>query len=305
VYEQKMQVVEHQRFGNLRCLIVQDEPWFYAKDLATTLEYKDARKAVAYHVKEEQRCNYKALQALLEGRGLAPLPSGMQPHTVWVNEAGMYSLVLGSKLEAARAFKLWVCEDVLPSIRKHGFYVSPQPEVANELELHNAISRRLHNHHPGVRLSPGLGEYQVITLRTTEPVTLVDPYRQLIDVKVQKRESEGAVDIDLRKACAYKGYQGGQPDLIIHQRSGNYSGLALELKTPKGGGLVSPKQEKWLQDLRSAGYRCRVCDKLEEAVGLIDSFLRDARVCCWHCGKSYKSQKNLSRHLEKTHPNGV
>jgi anti-repressor protein len=153
-----MQVVEHQRFGNLRCLIVQDEPWFCAKDLAAALDYSDPRRTVFQHVKEKHTCTYKALQALLAGEGVTPSPSGVQPQTVWVNEAGMYSLVLGSKLEAARAFKLWVCEDVLPSIRKHGCYVCPQPDVANELELHNAISRHLHNHHPGVRVPPGLGE---------------------------------------------------------------------------------------------------------------------------------------------------
>jgi prophage antirepressor-like protein len=210
--------------------VVQGEPWFCAKDLATTLDYKDARKAVAYHVKEDQRCNHAALRALSEKGGLAPSFPTMHPQALWVNEAGLYSLVLGSQLEAAKAFRLWVCKDVLPSIRKHGYYVCPQPEVTNELQLHNAVSRHLHKRHPDVRVSPGLGEYQVITLRTSEPVTLVDPYGQLSDVRVQKRWSEGVVDIDLRKACAYKSYRGGQPDLIIHQRSGDFSGLALELK---------------------------------------------------------------------------
>jgi prophage antirepressor-like protein len=91
-------VIEHRRFGSLRMLVVRgDEPWFCGEDLATTLEYKDPKKAIAYHVKETQRCNYKALQALL-GEGVTPSPSGVQPQTVWVNEAGMYSLILGSQL---------------------------------------------------------------------------------------------------------------------------------------------------------------------------------------------------------------
>jgi prophage antirepressor-like protein len=68
----RMQVIEHRRFGSLRTLVVRGEPWFYAKDLATTLEYKDIKKAIAYHVKERQRCNYKALQALLEGGAWRP-----------------------------------------------------------------------------------------------------------------------------------------------------------------------------------------------------------------------------------------
>jgi prophage antirepressor-like protein len=198
----RMQVIEHRRFGSLRMLVVRgDEPWFCGEDLATTLEYKDPKKAIAYHVKETQRCNYKALQALLEGRGLAPLPSGMQPHTVWVNEAGAYSLVFGSKLEAAKAFKDWLCEEVLPSIRKHGQYVCPRVEVHNERQLHDEVVKHLRSHHKGVRISPGLGEIQVSM-------------------------NAGVVVADRRLECWSKGYQKGQPDLILHQRSGNFSGLA-------------------------------------------------------------------------------
>jgi hypothetical protein len=272
--------------------------------LAIALAYKRSRDAIARHVEEKHQCEYKALEALLEGgRGMRP-PSEMQPQAIWVNEAGMYSLILGSKLEAAKAFKNWICEEVLPSIRKHGRYICPHVEVHNELQLHNAISEHWHKHHPGVRVSPGLGEYQLIKLKTTEPVMLVDPYNQLNGVKI-KNEFGGIVHIGLRKACAYKGYQGGQPDLIIHQRSGNFSDQALELKTPEGDGVVTPKQQKWLEDLRLAGYQARVCDNLEDAIGFIARFLRNARVCCLHCGSSFKSRKNLERHLERMRPDGI
>jgi hypothetical protein len=107
---------------------------------------------------------------------------------------------------------------------------------------------------------------------------------------------------DRRLECWSKGYQKGQPDLILHQRSGNFSGLAIELKTPTGLGIVSAEQREWLDDMRLAGYRAEVCDDLQETIGLIDDFLRNARVCCRHCGNSLQSQKTLERHLEKMHP---
>jgi prophage antirepressor-like protein len=186
-----MQVVPHSRFGNLHCIVVNGEPWFCAKDLAAALAYKKPRNAVADHVDEKHRCTYKALQQLLQKGPMAGPSLEMHPHPVFVSEAGMYPLVLGSKLEAAKAFKDWVCEDALPSIRKHGRYICPHVEVHNELQLHNAISEHLHKHHPGVRVSPGLGEYQVIKLKTTEPATLVDPYNQLNGVKIEKKEFGG------------------------------------------------------------------------------------------------------------------
>jgi prophage antirepressor-like protein len=155
-----MQVVPHSRFGNLRCIVVNGEPWFCAKDLAVALAYSDPRRSVAQHVKEKHKCTYKALHSPLEGEGVSPSPFGMQPHAVWVNEAGRFSLVLASKLETAKAFKDWVCEDVLPSIRKHGRYVCPHAEVHNERELHDEVVKHLRSHQAGVRVSPGLGRFK-------------------------------------------------------------------------------------------------------------------------------------------------
>jgi hypothetical protein len=163
---------------------------------------------------------------------------------------------------------------VLPSIRKWGRYVCPQVEVHSERQLHDEVVKHLRSHHAGVRVSPGLGEIQVTA------------------------NAGGVVVADRRLECWSKGYQKGQPDLIIHQRSGNFSGLAVELKTPTGRGIVSAEQQQWLDDMRLAGYQAAVCDDLQETIGLIDSFMRKARVCCRHCGNSFKTKKNLERHLE-------
>jgi prophage antirepressor-like protein len=156
-----MQVIQHHRFGKVHCLAVDGEPWFCGRDLAAALAYKKPQKAFADHVEGKHRCSYKALAALLEGGSVLGHPSGMQPHAIWVSEPGMFSLVLGSRLEAAKAFKDWVCEDVLPSLRRHGRYICPCVEVRNERQLHDQVVKHLRSHHAGVRVSPGLGEIQV------------------------------------------------------------------------------------------------------------------------------------------------
>ena len=144
----------------------------------------------------------------------------MQPHTVLINESGVYSLVMGSHLPAAVAFKDWVCEEVLPTIRKYGTYTMWR-ELRNEKQLHYELCKFVRAAYPNVRISPGLGENQDSGQKRAEP------------------------------GC--KGYQKGQPDLIIHQRSGNFSGLAIELKTPRGTGVGSPEQQQWLHDMGRAG----------------------------------------------------
>ncbi len=215
-----MEVISHKEFGNIRCIVVSGEPWFCGKDVAMALQYRKPCNAVA-RVKEKHRCAYEALRQVLAKVPVTGTLPEMHPHTVFVSEAGMYSLVLGSRLEAAEVFKDWVCEEVLPAIRKHGRYF--HPTVRNELELHTAVCHYARSRYPLVRISPGLGELQDTS--------------------------------DKRIVCYRKGYQGGQPDLIVHARSGQFSGLALELKTPKGDGVLRDNQREWLEALSRAGTR--------------------------------------------------
>ena len=191
----------------------------------------------------------------------------MDLQTVFVNESGLYSLVLGSQLDAAEAFKDWICEDVLPALRKHGRYFCQPPQT--EFGLHTALCTYTRKRYPCVRVSPGLGEMQ---------------------------DTQGK-----RIECWRKGYQKGQPDLILHVRSGNFSGLAIELKTPKGTGVVSPEQRQWLEDMAAAGYKTLVASSLEESIEAVNAFMCNARVCCSRCGSSFKNNKTLNTHLQKYH----
>ena len=95
----------------VRTLTIDDEPWFVGKDVADILGYSKARNAIALHVDEED--------ALKQG---IPTSGGIQDMLI-INESGLYSLILSSKLPQAKEFKRWVTSEVLPAIRKQGGFI--------------------------------------------------------------------------------------------------------------------------------------------------------------------------------------
>lgn len=110
----ELKIFEHPDFGTIRITTVDDEPYFVGKDIAGVLGYADLNKAIAMHVDEEDKLNDKTSSSLGQRGG-------------WlINESGLYSLILGSKLPSARKFKRWVTSEVLPSIRKHGAYMTDE-----------------------------------------------------------------------------------------------------------------------------------------------------------------------------------
>lgn len=108
------EIFNHPEFGNLRCIEIDGEPWFVGKDVATALGYSKPTDAVRKRVFEEDR-----------GISKMETPSGTQQMTI-INESGLYSLILSSKLESAKRFKHWVTSEVLPALRKTGSYTISQ-----------------------------------------------------------------------------------------------------------------------------------------------------------------------------------
>lgn len=104
---------ENPKFGAVRTIIINEEPWFVGKDVATSLGYSDTDKAIRTHVDDADK-----LTRQFGG-------SGQNRGMTVINEAGLYSLILGSKLPGAKEFKYWVTHDVIPAIRKHGLYATP------------------------------------------------------------------------------------------------------------------------------------------------------------------------------------
>lgn len=106
----ELQVFNNAEFGSVRSLTVNGEPYFVGKDVAEALGYSDLNKAIAMHVDEEDKLNDKTSSSLGQRGG-------------WlINESGLYSLILSSKLPSAKRFKRWVTSEVLPAIRKHGVF---------------------------------------------------------------------------------------------------------------------------------------------------------------------------------------
>ena len=118
----ELQIFQNKEFGEVRSLVINNEPWFVGKDVAEALGYKDVNHAILDHVDEEDKVNSKT-----QGQNAPELG---QRGSWLINESGLYSLILSSKLPNAKKFKRWVTNEVLPSIRKHGAYMSE--EVINK-----------------------------------------------------------------------------------------------------------------------------------------------------------------------------
>lgn len=110
---QELKIFENEQFGRVRTLEIENEPYFVGKDVAEILGYTNTRKALIDHVDEEDKTSNETLR--VNGTNLT-----------LINESGLYSLILKSKLPQAKQFKRWVTNEVLPSIRKHGLYATDE-----------------------------------------------------------------------------------------------------------------------------------------------------------------------------------
>lgn len=110
----ELQIFRSEDFGNIRIATANGEPWFVGKDVTDILGYTNPSKALADHVDDDDKLNNESLSSLGQRGG-------------WlINESGLYSLILSSKMPNAKKFKHWVTSEVLPSIRKHGAYMNEQ-----------------------------------------------------------------------------------------------------------------------------------------------------------------------------------
>lgn len=118
----KLKIFKNDNFGLVRTLEISGEPWFVGRDVATVLGYSNPRDALSKHVDNDDK-----------GVAKCDTLGGSQDLTV-INESGLYSLILSSKLPTAKAFKRWVTSEVLPTIRKHGLYaiddILENPDIA-------------------------------------------------------------------------------------------------------------------------------------------------------------------------------
>ena len=240
--------------------------YFCAKDITRSLGYANQRQAVIQNVFEEDRVT---LENIRESTGEPP-SKNEQGKSIYLTEAGVYALIFGSKLEQARQFKKWVCQVVLPRLRK-----SYRPQLheplclKNETALHEKVVDFVRKQYPHALLIAGLGELQT--------------------------------SCDKRIQAWRKGYTAGQPDLILANAHKTWNGLCLEFKTPKGNGKISQKQIECLKDFRRANYKTLVVDEYDKAILNIVEYMQNVRICCPHCSKKFKNQETLDKHLRVFH----
>lgn len=132
-----LQIFENPEFGQVRTVEIDGTPWLVGKDVAVALGYKNPGKAIIAHVDEED----KRLEMLPQGADSQNGNVSPSSKTALINESGLYSLILSSKMPKAKAFKRWVTSEVLPAIRKTGAYESFQAQ--QHIEQLEATNTRL------------------------------------------------------------------------------------------------------------------------------------------------------------------
>ena len=154
---QTVQLFKSADFGEIRTLIMDNEPWFVGRDVAEILGYSNSRDALAKHVDEEDK-----------GVAKCDTLGGMQDLTI-INESGLYSLILSSKLPNAKKFKHWVTSEVLPSIRKNGIYATE-----------NIINQILENPDLGTEMFTKLKEERAARAKAEQKVTILQNENDLL-----------------------------------------------------------------------------------------------------------------------------
>lgn len=211
-----LMIFQSPEFGQIRTVEVDGEPWLVGKDVAQALGYSNPRKALADHVDEEDRRQD-------DGVTIRD-PMGREQHPTIINESGLYSLVLSSKLPGARKFRRWVTGEVLPSIRKTGGYAIPQDYPSALRALAAAEEQRLALAAENERQKQQLADFE--------------PIRQYVDTIL---ESKGALAIT--QIAADYDISARQLNKILHDEGvqRNVNGQWILYRKHMGKGLTSSK----------------------------------------------------------------
>ena len=278
----------------------QQNVWFRGKEVAEILGYKDSVNALKRHVSTENKMIHLVQPKSWGGEtppqqndakvkcfpGKTPVqvrkswggetpPLAQGRWFTFINEPGFYELVFSSKLEFAKKFGQWVFTAVLPSIRKYGQYKmfdSPWNKmimIGNETDLHYKVVQLIRYYYPDSLLVAGLGENQ-----DTEDKRL-DSYK--------------------------KGYQRGQPDLMILDYHKDYKGLCIEFKSPTNNYSISESQIKMKEKYCKNNYAFILSNDYDKISKLIHKYMSGVRIPCEYCTKAFCKKKTINNHYKVIH----
>ncbi len=126
----EIKMFENEEFGKVRAVEMEGVPYFIGKDVADILGYSNSRKALIDHVDDEDKKDGVTIRDVI----------GREQNPVCINESGLYSLILSSKMPTAKKFKRWVTSEVLPNIRKNGGYIANQESMSDVEVIANALT---------------------------------------------------------------------------------------------------------------------------------------------------------------------
>ena len=206
-----VKIFKNAEFGEIKTVVINDAPYFVGKDVAEILGYGDTNQAIRKHVEDEDK-----LTRRFDG-------SGQRREMTVINESGLYSLVLSSKLPTAKKFKRWVTSEVLPTIRKHGAYMT-------EDALHKAITE------PDflIRLATELKQEKEARQQAEQQIEADRP--KVLFAGAVSASHTGILIGDLAKLLKQNGYETGQKRLFQQLREENYlikSGSSKNMPTQK------------------------------------------------------------------------
>ena len=235
--ENQIKVFENVDFGKVRIIEMNGEPWFVGKDVATILGYKETAKAIRTHVDEEDK-----------GVSVLDTPGGKQ-EVVIINESGLYSLILSSKLPSAKDFKHWVTAEVLPSIRKTGKYSArKEPNESTRARLINAK----------VRFAREL--QRLANIETVSPT-----YKQILIA--QAAEALTGVPMELPKSTG-KMYSAGEVGKMVGVSANKIGKLANAhgMKTDEFGAWHHDKSPYSSHEVDTFRYNDKAVEKFREII---------------------------------------
>ena len=254
-----------------------DEIWFKAVVVATILKYTNQRKAIRDHVDPEDKRKLSEISRESKRNESFPF-KGNGGECIYINESGLYSLILRSKLKSAKEFKRWVTSEVLPSIRKTGRYDYCMNhkynntltfKIENETDLHVKVVSFLKKRYPHSLFTVTLGENQDTAFKR------IDSFK--------------------------KGYLRGSPDLVINNLHKHYTGFCIEFKSPKGNGILSPDQSMMLLQYQNNGFKTLVSNDYGQIIEQIIEYFRDVRIKCSYCPRRFISPQSLRNHIKFVH----
>ena len=240
----EVQIFENAEFGTVRTIIKDGEPYFVGKDIAAILGYAAERNAIATHVDEEDKLTHRFSA------------SGQNREMVIINESGLYSLILSSKLPAAKKFKRWVTSEVLPSIRKMGSYTAKHAKSDDAMQ-----SKRLEVMERNARTRAAN-----LLLKIAER-TNIPEYKAVCNAKAAEMVTgELILPLPVAERKTYSVTEIGAIFGVSANKIGKLANMH-KLKTPEYGKLFYSKSEHSVKEVETWRYYDSVIPVFEKIFG--------------------------------------